>query len=66
MKITILATPQTPHQTPRTKAQEKCAHFPFWFKYRGAFGKGANGQPSFQAEIEASPELCRRVKIGHQ
>ena len=31
-----------------------------------AFGKGANGQPSASAEIEAAPELSRRVKIGQQ
>ncbi len=30
VKTDLLATPKTRHQTPRTKAQEKCAHFPFW------------------------------------
>jgi hypothetical protein len=36
------------------------------FKYSGAFGKGANGQPGSKAEIEAPLKLTRTVKIGRQ
>ncbi len=33
------------------------------FKYSGAFGKGANGQPGAKAEIEAPLKLTRTVKV---